>query len=174
MRKLLPAVFLTGLILTILSLPTYALPVGSDAPDFALKNLDGQTVRLSDYKGRIVLLKIGSTKCPTCMEQLDAINEIGDFLKEKDVVFLDVYLRDSKEAIEKALEDESFPMTAEALIGDLAAYKAYRVYLIPRVLLIDRDQKIIRDGSMWPVSDMKRQIEELTRQDAAAASGGEE
>lgn len=168
MRKLSQAVFLTGLILTIFSSPCLALPVGTKAPDFALKNLEGQTVRLSDYKGRIVLLKIGSTQCPTCMKELEEIREIGDFLKQNDVVFLDVFLRDSKEMIMEAIGDEEFPMTTEPLIGDMDAYKAYRVYLIPRVLLIDRNLNIVRDGSVWSREDIKQKIRDLTTRSSKA------
>lgn len=161
MRMLLRSAFLTGILLTLLTLSSFALPVGEQAPDFTLENLSGQTVNLSDYRGRYILLKIGSTQCPTCVEQIKTIREIGNFLKEKDIVFLDVFLRDTKEMIEKSLKGEGFPMTAEALVGDYKVYKAYNVFLIPRVILIDPDLKIVRDGSVWSASDIKRQIDSL-------------
>jgi len=162
MRKLFQTAFLTGLILTILSLPCLALPVGSKAPDFELKNIEGQTVRLSDYRGRFVLLKLGSTRCPSCQEQVDSIAELGDYLEKKDVVFLDVFLRDNKKSIVETVGDEDYPKTAEILVGDLDVHRAYRVYLIPRVLLIDPEGKIVRDGSLWTAYDIKRRIEKVS------------
>lgn len=161
MRKL-AAALLVGLILTVSATSSFALSAGADAPDFALKNLQGQTVRLSDYKGRYVLLKLGSSQCPSCVEQVETIQDIGEFLKENGVVFLDIYLRDSQEMIEEAVKGEKFPMTTEILVGDLDVYKAYRVYLIPRVLLIDPDRKVVRDGSMWSASEIKRSLEGQT------------
>lgn len=173
MRKLTSVALLTGLILTALPLATFALPTGSEAPDFVLKNLDGKTVRLSDYRDRFVILKLGSTQCPTCLEQIEEIREIDDYLEKKDVVFLDVFLRDSKEMIEKTVGDEKFPMTAEILVGDVDVYKDYRVFLIPRVLLIGPDGEIIRDGSMWTAYDIKRRIEKYLPSEEKAAQGGD-
>lgn len=161
MRKSIQAVFLIGLILTIFSIPCFALSPGAKAPDFELKNLDGETVRLSDYRGRCVLLKLGSIQCPSCKEQVDSIKKISDFLEEKDVVFIDIFLRDSREGIVKTAEEMDYPEATEILVGDIDVHRAYRVFAIPRVLLIDPRGDIVRDGNTWTAYDIKRRINKV-------------
>jgi peroxiredoxin len=139
-------VFLLALICMV---PTFslAIEVGEVAPDFKLQSLTGEDVSLSDFKGRLVLLKLATTWCPTCKLLSAEIKKIGDFLKEQNVVVLEVFVQDSKETIIKYLGDHKPPMTFHALLDDGQAYEAYNVYLIPRFLLIDEEQVVRFDSS---------------------------
>jgi peroxiredoxin len=129
--------------------PITALAVakGEPAPDFKLQSLTGEDVSLSDFKGRLVLLKLATTWCPTCKLLSAEIKKIGDFLKEQDVVVLEVFVQDSEKTIKKYLGDHKPPMTFHALLDDGQAYEAYNVYLIPRFLLIDKEQVVRFDSS---------------------------
>ena len=124
-----------------------AIEVGAPAPDFKLKSVVGQEVSLSDFKGRLVLLKLATTWCPTCKQLSGEVEKVGEFLKEKNVVFIEVFVQDSKEMIEKFLGDTEPPMTFHALLDDDQAYKAYNVYLIPRFLVIDAEQIVRFDSA---------------------------
>lgn len=139
-----------------------AIEIGSQAPDFKLKNLDGQEVSLSDFNGRLVLLKLATTWCPTCKQLSAEIKKVGEFLKEKNVVFLEVFVQDSQKMIEKYLGDTVPPMTFHALLDDEQVYEAYNVYLIPRFLVIDADQAVRFDSAGRNVSaaDIKAMVEE--------------
>lgn len=123
-----------------------ALDPGAVAPGFTLKSLQGEEVSLADYKGRLVLLKLGTTWCPTCKEMSAEIDKIGAFLKAQDVVVLEVFVQDSADMIKKYLGDTEHPMTFQALLDDGQVYKAYNVYLIPRLLLVDAAQSIRFDS----------------------------
>jgi thiol-disulfide isomerase/thioredoxin len=117
-----------------------AIETGAQAPDFKLKSLQGEDVSLTDFKGRLILLKLATTWCPSCKELSAEIEKVGAFLKEKNVVVLDVFVQDSPEMIEKYLGDTEPPMSFYALLDDGQVYDAYNVYLIPRLLLIDAEQ----------------------------------
>ena len=124
-----------------------AIETGVPAPGFSLKNLQGEEVRLADFKGRLVLLKLATTWCPTCKELTAEIKSIGDFLKEQNVVLLDVFVQDSEKMIKKYLGKWQPPMTFHALIDDGQAHKGYSVYLIPRLLVIDAGQTVRFDSA---------------------------
>ena len=142
-----------------------AIEVGAPAPDFKLKSLAGQEVSLSDFKGRLVLLKLATTWCPTCKQLSTEIEKVGEFLEENKVVFLEVFVQDSKEMIEKFLGDAEPPMTFHALLDDGQAYKAYNVYLIPRFLVVDAEQVIRFDsaGRSVMAADIISMVEEFGR-----------
>ena len=144
--KWLCAVFFLALVCMV---PTFSFAVatGEPAPDFKLQAMTGEDVSLSDFKGRLVLLKLATTWCPTCKQLSAEIEKIGDFLKEQDVVVLEVFVQDSEKTIKKYLGDHKPPMTFHALLDDGQAYKAYNVYLIPRFLLIDEEQVVRFDSS---------------------------
>ena len=125
---------------------SFALKDGAVAPDFKLKSLSGEDVSLSDFKGRLVLLKLATTWCPTCKLLSGEIRKAGSFLKEQNVVVLEVFVQDSKETVKESLGDETPPMDFHALIDDGQVYEAYNVYLIPRFVIVDQDQ-IVRFDS---------------------------
>jgi peroxiredoxin len=124
-----------------------AIVAGEAAPDFELQSVTGEEVSLSDFKGRLVLLKLATTWCPTCRLLSAEIGKVGSFLKEQNVVVLEVFVQDSKETILEYLGDHEPPMTFHALLDDGQAYEAYNVYLIPRLLVIDEEQVVRFDSS---------------------------
>lgn len=146
--------------------PITALAVakGEAAPDFKLQDMTGEDVSLSDFKGRLVLLKLATTWCPTCKQMSAEIEKIGDFLKEQDVVVLEVFVQDSEKTIKKYLGDHKPPMTFHALLDDGQAYEAYNVYLIPRFLLIDEEQVVRFDSSGRNVmaNDIRTMVQEYS------------
>ncbi|MDT8441563.1 MAG: TlpA disulfide reductase family protein [Desulfuromonadales bacterium] len=134
-------------LLAILPGSALGLGIGESAPDFQLPALDGQTVSLADYRGRVVLLKLATTWCPTCGQLSAEIAKAGEFLKEADAVFLDVFVQDTAEMVQRHLEGKTYAMTSHALLDDGQAYKAYNVYLIPRLLFIDGRGKVRYDSA---------------------------
>src|SRR5579859_5814015 len=54
---------------TLLATATFAVEIGKPAPDFTGTDINGKTVKLSDYKGKIVVLESYNSDCPFCNNQ---------------------------------------------------------------------------------------------------------
>jgi peroxiredoxin len=69
---------------------------GERAPDFKGRTLDGQTIELTDYRGRKnVVLTFGSVTCPMTAGSIGGLNDLYDEYKDQDVEFLFVYVREA-------------------------------------------------------------------------------
>ncbi len=113
-----------------------SLKVGDPAPDFELISLDGETMSLSQFKGRPILLSIGATWCPDCRIEAPLLQELHETYPQ-----LAVLLIDSKESPEiiQAYADE-FGLTHPILLDrDGAVMELYQVFAIPTELFIDAD-----------------------------------
>lgn len=67
---------------------------GQKAPDFTLKSLDGSTITLSKFKGRIVILDFWATWCPPCRISIPELVDIQKRYWSKGVVVLGISLDD--------------------------------------------------------------------------------
>jgi peroxiredoxin len=151
-------------LLFFLPLSAGAVEVGKPAPGFTLKTLDGETVSLADYKGKVVLLKLATTWCPSCGELTRELVSLGDFLKEKDVVLIEVFVQDSPEMVKTHLRSARFPITHKVMLDDdMQVYRAYAIYGVPRFLVLDRELKVRFDngampGPLLPAEEIKRLV----------------
>lgn len=139
-----------------------ALEVGTVAPDFELPTLAGEQVRLSDFKGRIIVLKLATTWCPTCKEQSQELVKAGDFLRRSDIPVIDVFLQDSDDMVRDYLRGSDYRTSHYVLQDDGRARRAYHVYLIPRVVVINGDFKIHRDGNMITASELQHSLRQIS------------
>jgi peroxiredoxin len=112
------------------------------APDFELPGLDGQRVRLSQFKGKTVVLHFWTSTCPPCIEEMPSLAELAKVVaKRSDVVVLTVST-DSDEttasgAVEKGLGAPApFPVLLDpesSVVGG-----RYGTHLFPETWLIDK------------------------------------
>ena len=109
------------------------------APDFTVLDMDGNSVQLSDYFGKPLIINFWATWCGPCKSELPAFNNMYEKYKD-DVNFLFVNLTDgSRETIEgvtQFMEDEgyTFPVYFDTTMEAATAYGAYS---IPMTILID-------------------------------------
>jgi thiol-disulfide isomerase/thioredoxin len=137
------------------------LETGAPAPDFKATNLQGEKVSLSDYKGKIIVLKLGTTWCPDCSGMTADIMAIGQFLKENDVVVVDVFIQETAKTVADYLQGKDFAMTYVPLLDNGQAHQAYQVYLIPRVVIINQNFEVVHDGLRIPVETLREKINAL-------------
>lgn len=163
MKKHLVTTLLALLSLFLVVGTAVAIEVGATAPDFKLPNLEGKQVSLSDYKGQIILLKLATTWCPTCKQQSQEIQSASSFLRDNNVAVIEVFLQDSEKMVREYLKGEKHEMPFAALLDDGRALKAYNVYLIPRLVIIDQDFKVRRDGSLLSDRELIGEIEKFAK-----------
>ncbi|HVO67997.1 MAG TPA: TlpA disulfide reductase family protein [Syntrophales bacterium] len=112
------------------------------ALDFILKDLDGRNVRLSDYKGRTVLLYFMATWCPECRSTISQLKEIYSLYNAKGLVLLNINVMESREKALAFSKKNSLPFPT-LLDGDGKVYQSYGVVGVPVKALIDRNGRII-------------------------------
>lgn len=115
---------------------------GKPAADFALKNLDGDQVRLSDFRGKIVVLSFWATWCPPCRQELPTINKLAAQLRTDNVVFLGI--NDEGAGTVKGFNKKhNYTFTTLEDPND-KVYRAYRATSIPAVFVIGKDGMIVK------------------------------
>ena len=129
------------------------LEIGSQAPDFALTDKDGNTVRLSDFLGRkVVLYFYPKDNTPGCTRQACAFAGAYEAFKQKDIVVIGIS-RDSTASHVRFAEKYNLPFILLS-DPDLSAIKAYGVWqekklygkvsmgVVRTTFIIDREGRI--------------------------------
>jgi peroxiredoxin len=127
------------------------LSVGDIAPDFELTTLDGETVRLSDYRGKRVFINFWATWCPPCRAEMPDMQKLYEE-KEVDVEILAVNITES-EKNEKDVTDfvKDFGLTFPILMDvNSVVSTTYKVQAYPTSYMIDSSGRIqlIAPGAM--------------------------
>ncbi len=129
----------------ILSLNTLSAntPDNKKAPDFALKTLDGKTVKLSDYKGKIVIIDFWATWCPPCRK---GIPDLIDLQKNysKDLVIVGISLDQERTIKDLKPFIENYGINYPVVLGDEKVVKDYGgINAIPTSFIVDRKGFIV-------------------------------
>lgn len=119
------------------------LVVGDAAPDFAIKDLEGNVIILSYYKDQPVVLRFFETDCKFCRADTPIINVYFEKYKDKGLKVL--YLaanHETKESVTNFVEDLEVPfpmiLDKDAKIADL-----YNVLLYPQTIMLAPGMKVM-------------------------------
>jgi len=145
-KLLLITLFLTSL--NILSQEDYMksslVQLNETSPEFSFTTNDGKTVKLSDYKGKVILINFFATWCGPCMKEMPYIQkDLWEKLKKNDTFIILSFGRDhSQEEVNKFIESKkfTFPIFADK---DKSIYNLFATKYIPRNYLIDSNGKVI-------------------------------
>ncbi|PKR79824.1 alkyl hydroperoxide reductase [Brumimicrobium salinarum] len=120
---------------------------GEKAKEIALPNPEGDTVRLSDYKGKVVLLDFWAAWCGPCRRENPNVVKLYKQYHDQGFEVFSVSLDRTKDKWVQAIEQDG--LIWEAHVSDLKfwqspAAKAYKVSSIPFTVLIDREGNVIQ------------------------------
>ncbi|MFN8481616.1 MAG: redoxin domain-containing protein [Anaerolineae bacterium] len=125
-----------------------AANLGQPAPDFALQTPDGQTIRLSDLKGRPVLVNFWATWCAPCAIEMPALEETYRKYKDQGLVVLAVNQAEGADTVSQYMREHGLTFPA-VLDKDTSIAQLYRVTGYPTTWIVDRQgnlQQLRRGG----------------------------
>lgn len=161
MKKILLTILLTGAIFISADAQTF-IDVGDVAPDFELVSLEGDTIRLSEFRGNPVLLNFFGYNCGPCILEAPLIEQTWNIYKDDGLVVLGINLWTTGQTIENVLNfyvnptGTSYPVL---LSGDVvgAAYGAN----VEDYFVIDQDGVVVLRTHGYHVGNIHGAIDDL-------------
>ncbi|MDP4238678.1 MAG: TlpA disulfide reductase family protein [Bacteroidota bacterium] len=138
---------------------TYLVKVGQQAPDFSIKLTNGKTVRLSDLKGKIVMLQFTASWCSVCRKEMPFI-ERDIWQKHKSNPRFALMAIDRDEPRETVLKfSRSIPISYPIGLdprADIFALYAVRDAGITRNVIIDKKGKIVFLTRLYDIAEFNK------------------
>jgi peroxiredoxin len=134
-----------------------AVETGKPAPDFMGTDINGKTVKLSDYKGKIVVIESYNSDCPFCNNQYKtgAMQELQQGLAAKGVVWLLVNSVNSNnpshrtaDQAKQEIADKKIITTAWIDDSSGAVGHLYGMKTTPHMFVVDKTGTLVYDGAI--------------------------
>lgn len=120
---------------------TCSAPAGSAKLDFTLKDMNGATVRLADYKGKVLLLNFWATWCGPCRTEIPELVRLVDEHKPSGFEVVGVSIDDSPEQLRAFAQEMKMNYPSLLMLDDLdTAFGP--MWALPTTFLIDRNGSI--------------------------------
>ena len=144
MLAILIAVILTGIYVRSVRTPhsKAGIKKGNIAPDFVLPQLDGTPLRLSAYRGKVVLLDFWATWCDPCRKETPHFLELQQQYAGRGFQIIGISMDDTSEPVRGFYQQ--FHVNYPVVMGDAKTGEAYGGVLgLPIAFLLDRDGRIV-------------------------------
>ena len=118
------------------------LPDAPPAPDFRLSDIDAKTHRLSDYRGKVVVVNFWATWCPPCREEMPSMQRAWQALEPEGIRMLGINVGEDEDTIFEftANYPVEFPLLMDL---DSAVVGAWPLRGLPTTFIVDPEGRII-------------------------------
>jgi peroxiredoxin len=112
------------------------------APEFRLKDINGKSLSLRDYRGKVVLLNFWATWCPSCKFEMPSMDAFHKELGDKGLVVLAVNVRESVDEVKAFFQEHrlSFPALLDE-DGDV--FERFNVWSLPTTFIIGKKGELL-------------------------------
>lgn len=138
-----------------------SIAIGAQAPDFELKNLDGEGISLKDFKGKYVLLDFWASWCGPCRKENPTVVKAYDGYKNKGFTVLGVSLDATEAPWRKAVQEDGMPWAQVINDRKIGVDRLYEIKAIPANFLIDPQGKIIARNLRGP--ELEKALEKFIK-----------
>jgi peroxiredoxin len=126
------------------------LQPGQPAPDFTAETLEGGTIRLSEFRGKVVLLDFWATDCGFCWPEMPFLRRVNE-AHASDLILIGISKDSDREKLLEVVENErlAWPQVWEPSVHETERFelgpiaRAYNAWGVPRTVLVDRDGRVI-------------------------------
>ena len=139
MKYILP---LMMLVLAGCKAPPEVIAVGKPTPAFELPNLTGKSVRLGDFKGKVVLLDFWATYCVPCRDAVPELRKLSDQYKAQGLEIIGISVDAYTETVPEIAKELGMNYTV-LLDANQDVQAAYGLRSLPETFLLDRDGLLI-------------------------------
>jgi len=161
-----------GILLFMLSISVTAQQAGkgltplSDkplAPDFTLSDLDGNPHRLSDYRGKVVIVNFWATWCPPCRAEMPSMQRAWEQLQKQGIVMLGINVGEDEDTIFQFTAD--YPVEFPLLLDqESTVIDQWPVLGLPTTFVVDPEGRIAYraiGGREWDDPELLAQVRKL-------------
>ena len=127
---------------------------------FVLPSLDGDTVRLDELKGKVVLIDFWATWCPPCRAYIPYLIALHDKYRARGLVVLGLS-NDDIGAMQQFREKEGIKYTL--LVADNETMRRYKITAIPTSYLLDKKGKVVKREVGFDAGRVNQLEEEIKR-----------
>ena len=143
--------YLLAIVLLLFSLPAAAQQAGAGltrladaplAPDFSLLDMEGAVHRLSDYRGRIVIVNFWATWCPPCREEMPSMQRAWEQLRPEGILMFGINVGEDEDTIFQFTADYpvDFPLLMDS---DSAVTGQWPVRGLPTTFVVDPAGRLV-------------------------------
>ncbi len=150
-----------------LATPVFAVRINTLAPDFILKDLHGNNVRLSDYRGKTVILNFWSTTCEPCMAEIPSLIKLQREFKAQGLVVVGIALDSSEINVRESVVKFMIGYTNLMDSDKIVYFDSYGLFGQPISVIVDT-KGIIREkiigGIEWTTPQVKNRIQSYMKE----------
>ena len=158
--------FLTPLLLFCLTflLPQPAaalLQKGVSLPELSGESMTGEQFSSNQLQGQWFIIKVGTTWCGSCSRQSKEIDDLRSFLSGKNIRYIDIFIQESAKKAQRYFDRNGYKKPDIIILDNGKIARQLNVYPIPRLILVDKNMRVFRDGANMSGTELKAALQAM-------------